>query len=78
MLNIARKIAEGMSYQSEGYVLGEGKGGEMAGGWESEENWEEEMDDYGVRIGNGNGNGERGGRRSRRMEGEVGGSWEID
>jgi len=74
MLNIARKIAEGMSYQSEGYVLGDEKR-EMAGGWDSEgdgERWEEdEMDDYGVRIGNV-------GRGRRKTEGEVGGSWEID
>lgn len=76
MLNIARKIAEGMSYQSEGYVLGEGNG-EMAGRWDSEggEGWEEEEeeDDYGVRIGK-----EKWGRERRRMEGEVGGTWEID
>lgn len=73
MLNIARKIAEGMSYQSEGYVLGEGNG-EMAGRWDSEggEGWEEE-DDYGVRIGK-----ENWGRDRRRMEGGVGGTWEID
>ncbi|MCJ1250036.1 hypothetical protein MMC30_007262 [Trapelia coarctata] len=76
MLNIARKIAEGMSYQSEGYVLGDEKR-EMAGGWESEGEGggerleEDEMDDYGVRIG-------KVGRGRRKTEGEVGGSWEID
>lgn len=69
MLNIARKIAEGMSYQSEGYVLGEGNG-EMAGRWDSEGG---EEDDYGVRIGK-----EKCGRERRRVEGEVGGTWEID